>query len=98
MEWSPSSDATGSGVHSSVLPEIAVGTSNSNASTAEISSNGSDEFDIFGEDEPAVAKPSSEGSNVISDPNSDGVKSTYPESKSFVLVIMVRNLTFLVTI
>ncbi|CAB4320103.1 unnamed protein product [Prunus armeniaca] len=76
MEWGTSSDVTGPGVPSSILPETAVGTSNSNAPAAETTSNGADAFDIFAEDdEHVIAKPSSEGSDVICGPNSDGVSS-----------------------
>ncbi|PQQ12339.1 hypothetical protein Pyn_11880 [Prunus yedoensis var. nudiflora] len=76
MEWGTSSDVTGPGVPSSILPETAVGTSNSNAPTAETTSNGADAFDIFAEDdEHVIAKPSSEGSTVVCGPNSDGVSS-----------------------
>ncbi|CAL8175102.1 unnamed protein product [Prunus armeniaca] len=76
MEWGTSSDVTGPGVPSSILPETAVGTSNSNAPAAETTINGADAFDIFAEDdEHVIAKPSSEGSDVICGPNSDGVSS-----------------------
>ncbi|PQQ01081.1 LIN1-like protein [Prunus yedoensis var. nudiflora] len=76
MEWGTSSDVTGPGVPSSILPETAVGTSNSNAPTAETTSNGADAFDIFAEDdEHVIAKLSSEGSTVVCGPNSDGVSS-----------------------
>ncbi|ONH90559.1 hypothetical protein PRUPE_8G061500 [Prunus persica] len=76
MEWGTSSDVTSPGVPSSILPETAVGSSNSNAPAAETTSNGADAFDIFAEDdEHVIAKPSSEGSDVICGPNSDGVSS-----------------------
>lgn len=75
MEWESSSDVTNPGAPSSILPETAVATSSSNATTVEISSNGDDTFDMFAEDdEHAIAKPS-EGSNVISGPNSYCVSS-----------------------
>lgn len=88
MEWEPSSVVTNPGAPSSILPENAVATSSSNATTVEISSNGDDVFDMFAEDdEHAIAKPS-EGSNVISGSNSYGVSSpssnnlnNYSESK-----------------
>lgn len=91
MEWGTSSDVTSPGVPSSILPETAVGSSNSNAPAAETTSNGADAFDIFAEDdEHVIAKPSSEGSDVICGPNSDGVSSlssnnlnAYSESKLF---------------
>ncbi|CAN6686232.1 unnamed protein product [Malus baccata var. baccata] len=75
IEWESSSDVTNPGAPSSILPETAVATSSSNATTVEISSNGDDAFDMFAEDdEHAIAKPS-EGSNVISGPNSYCVSS-----------------------
>ncbi|KAL6269689.1 hypothetical protein ACE6H2_026600 [Prunus campanulata] len=91
MEWGTSSDVTGPGVPSSILPETAIGTSNSNAPAAKTTSNGVDAFDIFAEDdEHVIAKPSSEGSTMVCGPNSDGVSSlpsnnlnAYSESKLF---------------
>lgn len=87
MEWE-SSDVTNPGAPSSILPETSVATSSSDATTVEISSNGDDAFDMFAEDdEHAIAKPS-EGSNVISGPNSYCISSpssnnlnNYSESK-----------------
>jgi CD2 antigen cytoplasmic tail-binding protein 2 len=68
------SDVTDPRVASTVLPGPVVDTSNPNASTAETSSNDADAFDIFADDdEHATAKPSFDGSNVVSGPNSDAV-------------------------
>ncbi|XP_062176806.1 uncharacterized protein LOC133881788 [Alnus glutinosa] len=68
------SDVTDPRVASTALPDPVVDTSNQNASTAEASSNDADAFDMFADDdERATAKPSLDGSNVVSGPNSDAV-------------------------
>lgn len=68
------SDMTDTEVASTVLPGPVVDTLNPSASTAETSSNDADAYDMFGEeDENATAKPSFDGSNVVSGHNSDAV-------------------------
>jgi len=68
------SDVTDPRVASTALPDPVVDTSNQNASTAEASSNDADDFDMFADDdEHGTAKPSLDGSNVVSGPNSDAV-------------------------
>ena len=60
-------DINNPGVTSSVLPDLAVGTSNSNLTAAEVSSNAVDGYDMFADDEDDENfKPSFE-------PNSDAV-------------------------
>ncbi|XWS68305.1 hypothetical protein CRYUN_Cryun04dG0079100 [Craigia yunnanensis] len=60
-------DLNNPGVTSSVLPDLAVGTSNSNLTVAEVSSNAADGYDMFADDEDNEnLKPSFE-------PNSDAV-------------------------
>ncbi|KAM3742324.1 hypothetical protein ACB098_07G062000 [Castanea mollissima] len=68
------SDMTDTEVASTVLPGPVVDTLNPSASTAETSSNDADTYDMFGEeDENATAKPSFDGSNVVSGHNSNAV-------------------------
>ncbi|KAJ6700732.1 PROTEIN LIN1 [Salix koriyanagi] len=70
------------GATSSMLPEMDVGTSIPNASTAEISGNVGDAYDMFGDDEDnAIAVASSDSSNLVPgtesnvayQPSSDGL-------------------------
>lgn len=66
------SDVADPEVASKVLPGPVGDTLNPNAPTAETSSNEADAYDMFAEDdENATAKPSSDGSNVVSGPITD---------------------------
>ncbi|XP_048227918.1 SUPPRESSOR OF ABI3-5 [Ricinus communis] len=68
------SDVTDLGATSSKLSNSVLGASNTNLSTAETTSNGADEYDMFADDDDnAIARPSSDGSNLVSDSNSSGV-------------------------
>ncbi|KAJ6711439.1 PROTEIN LIN1 [Salix purpurea] len=82
MEKDLSFGVTDRGATSSMLPEMDVGTSIPNASTAEISGNVGDAYDMFGDDEDnAIAVASSDignlvpgtESNVAYQPSSDGL-------------------------
>ncbi|KAB5574343.1 hypothetical protein DKX38_001537 [Salix brachista] len=82
MEKDLSFGVTDRGATSSMLPEMDVGTSIPNASTAEISGNVGDAYDMFGDDEDnAIAVASSDISNLVPgtesnvayQPSSDGL-------------------------
>ncbi|XP_022763705.1 CD2 antigen cytoplasmic tail-binding protein 2-like [Durio zibethinus] len=69
------------GVTSSVLPDLAVGTSNSNLTPAEVSSNAADSYDMFADDEgDENLKPSSEpNSNAVTQSSSEAAN-TFSET------------------
>uniref|UniRef100_A0A6N2MPM6 OCRE domain-containing protein n=1 Tax=Salix viminalis TaxID=40686 RepID=A0A6N2MPM6_SALVM len=82
MEKDLSFGVTDRGATSSMLPEMDTGTSIPNASTAEISGNDGDAYDMFGDDEDnAIAVASSDISNLVPgtesnvayQPSSDGL-------------------------
>ncbi|OWM63594.1 CD2 antigen cytoplasmic tail-binding protein 2 isoform X1 [Punica granatum] len=56
---------TNGGLSSSILDDTAVEPSNPSVSTAQISTDGADEYDMFAEDENTATRPSSEGSNPV---------------------------------
>jgi CD2 antigen cytoplasmic tail-binding protein 2 len=82
MEKDLSSGVTDRGAASSVLSDMDVGTSIPNVSTAEISGNDGNAYDMFGDDEDnAIAVASSDVSNLVPgtksnvacQPSSDGL-------------------------
>ncbi|KAI4296357.1 hypothetical protein L6164_036322 [Bauhinia variegata] len=67
---------TDSSVLSATLPTSALGTSDTNVSTAEASGNGVGDYDMFADDnEDASAKPSASENNAVSQPSSDALNS-----------------------
>lgn len=69
-------DGLDSGMASASFPAAAMGTSNTNLASAEVSGNGSDEFDMFADDdEHAAPKPSTDENNQVSQASSNFLNS-----------------------